>query len=69
MKEVHDWQDVAEQRIIVKICSITTQDRVQKSLLKFPREFSLNIREKTQREALENTKTAQSSSVEDVRKC
>lgn len=50
MEEVHDWQKVAEQRIIVKTCSPTTQDRVLKSLLKFPHKFALNIREKTQRE-------------------
>lgn len=68
MKEAHDWQNVPEQKIIGKICSSTTQDRVQKSLLKFPHRFALSIRKKTQREALQDKSTVQSS-VEDLRKC
>lgn len=69
MKEAHGWQNVPGQKIIVRICSPATQDRVQKSLFKFPHRFALNIREKTQREAVDNTKTVQFSSVEDLRKC
>lgn len=69
MKEAHGWQNVPGQKIIVKICSPTTQNRVQKRLFKFPHRFALNIREKTQEESLEDTKTVKSSSVDDLRKC
>lgn len=64
MKEAHGWQDVPEQKIIVKTCSPILRTGYKKFYL-FPHRFALSSRKKTQREALEDTKTVQSSSVED----